>query len=545
MRFDTDTTDGLTAQQQLKEFQKCKDDPIYFIENYVFIEHPALGVVKFQLYKFQKDLINLIMGNQKTIINKSRQTGISTLSSALALWMILFHSHKNVAIISRTDDEAVVFLDKVKLAYDELPKWMQIPYTKKNDHQLLLQTGSRAFAVAASKNAGRGRSLAMLILDEAAFQMWASDIWKAAAPTLSRGNGKCIAISTPNGAGNWFYDTVTNAQKENEEWNGFKYFFCNWRDVPEYDDEWYRNMRPTFSDEDWAQEYEGDFLGSGRKVIPVESMRRIQSTVTRPFQRLNTNLNVDSQGELWIWKRPKPGHIYVLTADIATGNGEDNTGIIVWDMIDKEQAAEFYGDINVHKSALLIKKLALEYNEAYVIIENNTYGHIVVLDLLDRLQYTNMFFERDILTGKTNFKKPGFKTSARTRSRVVEGVKEAFASWNIYSERLLKEATTFVWHNNRAEADNKTCHDDLIFATGLCIGNLDFIMQDNTDLQAIASKLLPEFLRNEDNDIDDDPEDNGFANNIEDDPLDPDLFTRGNYEDGNQNDSFFNLFGDI
>jgi len=543
MDLDVKKTKGLTAKEKVIEFQRCRDEPAYFVENYVSIEHPALGVIPFKLYGFQRELIDVIMGNQKVIINKSRQTGISTLSSALGLWTVLFHSHKNVAIVSRTDKEAVVFLEKVKLAYDELPIWMKIPFIKKNDHELLLETGSRIVAVAASKDAGRGRSLAMLILDEAAFQTWAWDIWKAAAPTLSRGNGKCVAISTPNGAGNWFYETAMNSQKTGEKWNGFKYFFCNWRDVPEYDDEWYRNMRPTFSDEDWAQEYEGDFLGSGRKVIDAESMRRIQTMTTAPYIKLNTDFELDAKGNLWIWKRPKQNHYYVVTADIATGNGEDFTAITVWDMVAKEQVAEFYGDINIHKSSRLIHDIGMEYNEAYVIVENNTYGHIVVLDLLDRLDYENLYFERDILTSKVNYKKPGFKTSARTRSRVVNGVKEAFRSWNIYSERLFKEGTSFIWNNNKAEAD-KRCHDDLIFATGLCIGNIDFIILDIPGLMDLANKLLPEFLKTEVNTMEgiDDMSDNVEIQHI-DGPVDPSLFIR--YDDGSSDieNAFNELFG--
>ena len=78
------------AQHNLKqiikqEYIKCAQDPVYFMKKYCWIQHPTRGRVQFNLYKFQEGTLNLLNKNDRSIILKSRQLGISTLSAGIAL----------------------------------------------------------------------------------------------------------------------------------------------------------------------------------------------------------------------------------------------------------------------------------------------------------------------------------------------------------------------------------------------------------------------------------------------------------------------------
>jgi phage terminase large subunit-like protein len=151
---------------QIAEFVKCKRDCIYFIESYVKIEHQKRGVIPFKMHPFQKVIANKFVNGRWNITNKSRQTGISTITSAYALWLALFHKSKRILIVSITDQDAMIFLQKVKLAFDRLPDWMKDDPITDNAHELKLTSGSVVRSVASSKNAARGQSLSLLIVDE-------------------------------------------------------------------------------------------------------------------------------------------------------------------------------------------------------------------------------------------------------------------------------------------------------------------------------------------------------------------------------------------
>src|SRR5574343_252965 len=202
------------APWQIDEVRKCAADPAYFIQTYCKIRHPAQGIIPFHLHSFQKTLLQNFEAYQNNVVNKSRQTGISTLTAAYCLWILQFRKHQEIIVISRRDDEAMSFVDKVKLAWEELPAWLRVPKSTDSQHILVLATHSKIKAEAKSKNAGRSASLNLLVIDEAAHIDVIRHIWKSAGPTLSRGHGKCIQISTPNGMGTLFHETVEGAKKE-------------------------------------------------------------------------------------------------------------------------------------------------------------------------------------------------------------------------------------------------------------------------------------------------------------------------------------------
>ena len=222
-------------KQAIKQnYLKCVKDPTYFINQYCIIQHPQRGKIKFKLYPFQKDVLKEYQEHDYNVVLKSRQLGISTLSAAYSLWLMLFHNDKNVLCIATTKDTAKNLVTKVRIMYEGLPTWLKTAIVENNKLSLVFKNGSQIKAIASNESAGRSEALSLLILDEAAFIEKIDTIWTAAQQTLATG-GQCLAISTPNGVGNWFHKTWLDAQDGLNKFNTVK---LHWSEHPERDQAW-------------------------------------------------------------------------------------------------------------------------------------------------------------------------------------------------------------------------------------------------------------------------------------------------------------------
>jgi len=208
---------GITQKKSLKdiiadEYKKCAVDPIHFMKKYCMIQHPVRGKIPFHLFPFQEQTLTQFKDNRFNIVLKSRQTGISTLSAGYALWKMIFNTDFNVLVIATKQDVAKNLVTKVRVMHDLLPSWLKGGSLEDNKLSLRLNNGSQIKAIASSPDAGRSEALSLLIFDEAAFIDDIDEIWVAAQSTLSTG-GSCIALSTPNGVGNWFHKTLKKQPK--------------------------------------------------------------------------------------------------------------------------------------------------------------------------------------------------------------------------------------------------------------------------------------------------------------------------------------------
>jgi len=225
----------INLRERIKEeYKKCFADPIYFMKKYVKIQHSERGTIPFELYPFQEDTLNSFINNEKNIVLKSRQMGISTLVSVYSLWLMLFHTDKNVVIISRTQDATKDIVTKIRFSLDNLPQWLRLKLTEDNRLSLRFENGSQIKAASSSAGAARGNAASLIILDEAAFIPNANDVWTAANATTSTG-GKSIILSTPNGVGDFFHKMWTSAEAGE---NGFVTIKLPWQLHPERDEKW-------------------------------------------------------------------------------------------------------------------------------------------------------------------------------------------------------------------------------------------------------------------------------------------------------------------
>jgi len=245
--------DNIDIKERIKdEYLKCATDPVYFMKKFYMIQHPQRGRQMFDLYPFQEQVLKLFQKHSDSIINKSRQLGISTLVSAYSLWLMMFQRDKNVLVIATKQETAKNMVTKVRFAYNNLPDWMKkiAKSTSNNQLSLSLSNGSQIKAVSAAGDAGRSEAVSLLVIDEAAFIDNIETIYTAAKMTLATGGG-CIALSTPNGVGNWFHATYSKAQKQE---NAFLPISLPWTVHPERDIEWRKQQDIDLGVRNAAQE---------------------------------------------------------------------------------------------------------------------------------------------------------------------------------------------------------------------------------------------------------------------------------------------------
>jgi hypothetical protein len=217
-----------------EEFIKCAKDPAYFMRKYCYIQHPTRGRVLFNLYPFQEEVLHLFRDHKFLITLKSRQLGISTLAAGYSLWLMLFHKDKNVLALATTQATARNLVSKVIFMYSELPKWMKIPSVENNKLSLRLKNGSKIQAKSSNADAARSEAVSLLLIDEAAFIDNIEETFASAQQTLATG-GQCMALSTPNGIGNWFHQTWVKAESGE---NSFLPVRLPWTVHPERTQKW-------------------------------------------------------------------------------------------------------------------------------------------------------------------------------------------------------------------------------------------------------------------------------------------------------------------
>ena len=267
------------TEEELKEYIKCRKDPIYFFKTYGRVRHPKKGLMPFDLYDFQEDTLNEFLDKSYNVILKARQLGISTLCAAYAAWMANFFKDKEIFILATKRDTATNLVDKVRVFLEEVPDFLKSGLLVDNRQSIELENGSKIKAGATgsnSKDAARSEALSLLIIDEAAFIKAMDTIWVAAQPTLATG-GDCIVLSSPNGIGNWFHKAYIEAEAGTTEKVGnatisFNPIKLPWHLHPDRDAEWGRLEKRKIGEQAFAQEHDCDFLQSGNNVVSVKAL---------------------------------------------------------------------------------------------------------------------------------------------------------------------------------------------------------------------------------------------------------------------------------
>ena len=243
------------TQEQVKEYIKCSKDPAYFIKNYVKIVNVDTGLVNFELWPFQEEMVHKFEDNRFVICKLPRQVGKTTTVAAYILWQVLFNDQYSVAILANKLAQAREILGRIQTAYEWLPKWLQQGVKEWNKGNIELENGSEILASATSSSAIRGTSQNLIYLDEFAFvpNNLQEEFFASVFPTISSGTStKVLVTSTPNGM-NMFYKIWVDSEEGN---NSYVRHDVHWSDVPGRDEKWKQETIKNTSEEQFRQEFE-------------------------------------------------------------------------------------------------------------------------------------------------------------------------------------------------------------------------------------------------------------------------------------------------
>jgi len=468
----------LTKKEITKEIIKSGKDPVYFINTYTKISHPVKGLIPFKTYDYQNELLETFVDHRFSVILKARQLGISTIVAAYVVWLMLFYRDKNILVMATKFGTAANLVKKVKAIIKQLPPWVRIAnIAVDNRTSFELSNGSQIKASSTSADAGRSEALSLLVIDEAAHVEGLEELWTALYPTLSTG-GNCIALSSPNGVGNWFYNTYTKAESGE---NDFYPSVLSWEAHPEHDDEWFAEETKNMSRRQIAQELECNFNTSGETVIHPDDIGWISERLKEPKYKTGFDRN------LWIWEEYQPGDAYLLVADVARGDGEDYSTFHILKAETMEQVAEYRGKLTPDLFANLIDTTGREFGGCMVVVENATVG-FTVLDKLVETEYPNIYYstkgsheyldqlEAESVTNSI----VGFTTSSKTKPLIVAKLEEFVRNKliNLYSTRLLSEFKTFIWQHGKARA-MRGYNDDLVMSMAIACWVKDTVLTVN------------------------------------------------------------------
>tara|TARA_R100001015_G_C4634218_1_gene200305 strand:- start:3874 stop:5463 length:1590 start_codon:yes stop_codon:yes gene_type:complete len=456
----------LSKKEIVAEILKCGKDPVYFIDNYARISHPIDGLIPFKTYPYQADLLQDFNDHRFNVILKARQLGISTIAAGYIVWLMLFHRDKNILVMATKFKTASNLVKKVKAIMKNLPDWITLAdISIDNRSSFELTNGSQIQAASTSGDAGRSEALSLLVIDEAAHVENLTELWAGLYPTISTG-GRVIALSTPNGVGNWFHKTYVEAIEGS---NDFHPINLPWDVHPDRDKEWFVKETRNMSRREIAQELECNFNTSGESVIHPDDIALIEQNVTDPKYRTGFDRN------LWIWEQYNPECSYLLVADVARGDGADYSVFHILNLDTMEVVAEYQGKPSLDMYANVLLQSGKEYGNCLLVVENIGIG-ISVLEKLIDLQYPNLYYSvkgsHDFVEshqGETsNSAVPGFTTSSKTRPLIVAKLEEFIRNKliKVYSVRFSNELRTFIWQNGKPQA-MRGYNDDLTMALAI------------------------------------------------------------------------------
>ncbi len=450
------------TKEQVEEYVKCSGDPLYFVKNHVKIVTLDEGLVNFQPWDFQEDMLEKVHDNRFIICKFPRQTGKSTTIISYLLHYVLFNSDVRVAILANKQATAIELLHRLKIAYEHLPKWLQQGVEEWNKGSIVLENGSKIIASATSSSAVRGGSFNMIFLDEFAYVPHgvAEEFFSSVYPTISSGKDtKVLIVSTPKGL-NMFYKLWVNAQNGRNEYIPIE---VEWDQVPGRDEAWKKQTIANTSEEQFKVEFECDFVGSSNTLISTSKLKNL--VFEDPIHR--------SEDGLKIFERPVKDHIYNMCVDVSRGQGLDNHAFTLVDVTEMPyKVVASFKNNSIPPMVLpdLINRICTEYNEAYCLVEVNDIGGQIADILASDIGYENVLRTasrghrgQELSSGFKANSKPGVKTSTSVKRVGCANFKSLIEEDKLIVRDIdiIEEISTFISKKTSYSADTGH-HDDLV-----------------------------------------------------------------------------------
>lgn len=449
------------SQHEKDEFIKCVNDPIYFATKYMKIVNVDHGLMPFKMWDFQKDMLSTFHDNRFSICKLPRQVGKTTTSVAYLLHYILFNEMATVAILANKSATAREIMGRLQLAFEYLPRFLQQGVKEWNKGSIELANGSRCIADSTSGSSVRGKTFNIIFLDEFAFvpNNIAEAFFNSTYPTISSGNStKVIIVSTPNGL-NLFYKMWSMAIEKKSDYVPIE---IHWSMVPGRTQEWKEQIIRNTSEDQFRQEFECEFIGSTNTLIHPAKIRSL--VFLRPIEKIDC---------LDVYERPQPDSTYVISVDVAEGQGLDYSTFSVVDVsqIPYKQVAKYRNNkIAPLLFPTVIFTVAKRYNDAFILVEINSIGLQVADILHNELAYENLIkiqpkgkHGQQVTPGYTKKMQYGIKSSVQTKKIGCANLKSLIENDKLIvnDEETIMELTTFSANKQSFEAEEGN-NDDLV-----------------------------------------------------------------------------------
>jgi hypothetical protein len=443
---------------QVQELARCKRDPIYFMRNYVFVQHPVRGRVPFDLYPYQERLVDCIHNGRHSIVLASRQAGKTITVSIYLLWYAMFHFDKTVLVASNKFSNALEIMQRVQYAYEELPMWLKPGVSEFNKTSMNFDNGSRFFSQATTADTGRGKSLSKMFIDELAFVRKSIQdlLWASIAPTLSTG-GDLIVSSTPNGDNELFASLWRGAKLGT---NGFVPCEISWNEHPERNEKFKNEMIAKVGELKWRQEFENEFVSSDPLLINSIKLQQIKPSPP-----------IFEDRGFRFWGTVDVRNSYYVGVDVSVGISGDYSTIQVLEFPTMRQFAEFRSNTvspqqlyqRIKWILTYLKSTTVQHKspEVYWSFENNGVGASIVA----LYQNEDKFPDAVLLSDPDRV---GMVTSAKSKllaclelKRLIEKTTNGL---QINSETLIDELKNYISNGKTTYHAKVGATDDLIAA---------------------------------------------------------------------------------
>jgi hypothetical protein len=493
------------TEAQLREFVKCADPetgPLYFMNNYMYIQHPTRGSVLYVPYEFQTRLIETYHKYRYNINLLPRQCGKSTTAAGYLLWYAMFVPDSTILIAAHKYLGALEIMNRIRYAYENCPDHIRAGVTTYNKGSIDFENGSRIVAQTTTENTGRGMSLSLLFMDEFAFvrPTIATEFWTAISPTLATG-GKCIITSTPNSdedqfaqiwrGANKMFDAHGNATEVGV--NGFRPYQAHWSEHPDRDEAWADNMRAQLGEERFKREIECLFIIFDETLISPLCLTQLAGI--EPLER---------QGQVRWYKRPERGCTYVIALDPSLGTGSDPAAIQVLELPGLKQVAEWsHNRTIVQRQVSILREIAQYIAETtaepmniYWSVENNTLGEaaLVAIAEIGQENFPGTFMSEPRRAGNVKRHRQGYTTTPSSKISACAKMKSLVESnrLTIASKPLISELKTFVAHGLSFAAKIGE-HDDLVMAMILAIRMIQQLQNFDSNVDSELRDTLEQF----------------------------------------------------
>lgn len=464
------------TKEQVEEYLRCSKDPVYFVSKYIKVVSLDKGLVDFNMYPYQKDMIETIHNNRFIIAKLPRQSGKTTTVASYLLHYVLFNQSVNVAILANKQSTARDILARLKLSYEYLPKWIQQGVKEWNKHSIVLENGAKIIAAATSSSAIRGGSYNVILLDEYAHvpTSVAEEFFSSVYPTITAGQTtRVIMISTPKGL-NMFYHFWKGAQSKQNEYIPIE---VTWNQVPKYpggplrDEEWKQETIRNSSERQFQEEFVCDFIGSTNTLISSQKLNCL--VWKKPQYKSNDGITIFEEP---IRKTEKTeDHVYYMVVDVSRGQGKDYSALTVIDITQMPYRIVAKYRNNTVSPLLfpsIICSIGKKYNNSYIMVELNDIGGQVADILHQDLNYENLI-RSDIRGRKGQILTEGFSGSKNHQlgvrtSQIVKKLGCSVLKNLIENDKLIVEDAEIIEELTTFVADHSSYHaedgytDDLV-----------------------------------------------------------------------------------